>query len=219
MPTASLIGTGTTWKYLDDNTDPAAGSASKNSWAAPAFDDSAWKQAVSGFGVKNGQLTAVGPYTPATKLEHYINGTAYPAVPTYFFRTTFELDAGVAEQLESASASIVYDDAVRVYVNGEKVANFRDGDVDDALETNQQYAGENGGNPVTGDFEVPGALLQDGTITIAIALYQDRSTSSDAYFDLTSFTLNAKAPGSGDGGGSVVVAATPAPSTPTQPVR
>jgi len=111
-------------------------------------------------------LGAVGPYTPVTKLDHYINGTSQPAIPTYFFRTTFTLDTGVADQLEAAVGNIVYDDAVRIYVNGEKVANFRDGRVDDTLESNLQYAGENGGNPVESSFTVPADLLHDGVAAV-----------------------------------------------------
>lgn len=196
VPTASLIGTGTNWNYLDDNTDPAEGTADKNSWTAPEFDDSAWKSAPSGFGAKRNELTSVGGYTPATKLEHYIDGVAAPTIPTYFLRTTFELEAGVAEQLTSATSTIVYDDAVRVYVNGERVANFSDGRVDDSLDTNLQYAGDSNGNPVSSAFTFDGELLQDGENTIAVALHQDRESSSDIYFDMTELTLNeAFAPG------------------------
>lgn len=209
IPTTPVISTGTTWKYLDTNIDPSAGDADRNSWAAPGFDDGAWKQAASAFGVKNNALGAVGPYTPVTKLDHYINGTSQPAIPTYFFRTTFTLDTGVADQLEAAVGNIVYDDAVRIYVNGEKVANFRDGRVDDTLESNLQYAGENGGNPVESSFTVPADLLHDGANTVAVALYQDRAASSDAYFDVDSLTFTPKADDEEEPGGdpTVVVAA------------
>src|SRR5690606_9541989 len=120
VPTAPLITTGTVWNYLDDNTDPAAGATSTDAWTTPEFDDSVWSQAPSGFGVKNNALADIGPYPTATKLNHYIDGTKKPTVPTYFFRTSFTIDPGVTELLGSASATIVYDDAVRVYVNGER---------------------------------------------------------------------------------------------------
>lgn len=192
VPTTSLIGTGTTWKYLDDNTDPAVGAGDKNAWTAESFDDSGWKSAPSGFGVKNNQLAAVGPFTPATKLEHYIDGTAKPTIPAYFFRTTFELADGVAAKLASASGTVIYDDAVRIYVNGQRVAGLNDARVDDSLPTNLQYAGNSGGDPVTGNFSVDAALLHDGTNTISVALHQDRDSSSDAYFDMPQLTLTAK---------------------------
>ncbi len=204
VPTASLIGSGTTWKYLDDHTDPAATAENRNAWTNEDFDDTTWKSAPSGFGVKNNQLAAVGPYTPATQLGHYINGSSAPTIPTYFFRTTFELADGVAAQLASASGTVVYDDAVRVYVNGQRVAALNDERVDDSLPTNLQYAGNSAGNPVVSDFSVDAALLHDGTNTVSVALYQDRESSSDAYFDMPRFALAAKSePGTP---GEVVVA-------------
>ena len=215
VPATSLIGTGTTWKYLDDNADPAADAENRNAWTAESFNDSEWKSAQSGFGVKNNQLAAVGPFTPATKLEHYIDGSAKPTIPTYFFRTSFQLADGVAAQLASASGTVVYDDAVRIYVNGQRVAGLNDARVDDSLPTNLQYAGNSGGDPVTGNFSVDAALLHDGTNTISVALYQDRESSSDAYFDMPQFTLTAKSE-PGTPGEVVVAAPTRVILTPTE---
>lgn len=190
IPAGSLIETGTTWKFLDDNTDPSPGTEQKHAWATPAFDDSAWQQGKSGFGAKNNTLTSVGGHTPNTKLEHYIDGESSPTIPTYFFRTTFELETGVSELLDSATGTITYDDAIRVFVNGEKVAGFVDERVDDTLDTNLQYAGDSNGSPLTSTFSVDGELLRDGVNTVAVALYQDREKSSDIYFDMPGFTLN-----------------------------
>lgn len=197
VPTTPLVGTGTTWKYLDDNTDPAAdptaapGTPVQNlhSWAAPTFDDSLWKSGPGGFGVKNNQLVAIGPHLPQTKLEHYIDGVAKPTVPTYFFRTTFTLDAGVAAQVASMQGRVLYDDGLRVFVNGQLAGKFSDERVDDALGTNLQYAGAGKSDPIDEAFSFDGSLLRDGLNTVAVALYQDRSSSSDAYFDLTELTL------------------------------
>ena len=213
VPTDSLLSTGATWKYLDDNTDPASGSDDRNSWTAAAFDDSAWKSAPSAFGVKSNKLEPVSGYMPATKLEHYIDGSSAPTVPTYFFRTSFEIPEGVTPEIRSASATAIYDDALRVFVNGEPVANFVDDRVDDTLPSNLQYAGASGGSPVTSTFTIDPELLLDGENTIAVALYQDRETSSDAYFDITSLTLTPKpAPGED---GVIVAAPTRVILTPT----
>lgn len=215
VPAASLVSTGTAWKYLDTNVDPAAGNADRNAWTAPGYDDSAWPTAASGFGVKKNELAAVGPYMPATKLAHYIDGDSKNTVPTYFFRTTIELEAGVASEVDAVSASIIHDDAARVFINGQKVAGFLDARVDDASPSNLQYAGESKGDPVVSDFTVDPALLQDGTNTIAVAVYQDRETSSDAYFDMTKLQLSPK---TDEGGGTdpVVAAPTRVILTPTE---
>src|SRR5690606_3087985 len=59
------------------------------------------------------------------------------------------------------------------------------------------------GDPVKSDFVIPADALVDGENTIAVALYQDRDSSSDAYFDLPSLTLT-PIPPSSEGG--VVIA-------------
>ncbi|MBC9955297.1 metallophosphoesterase [Leucobacter sp. cx-42] len=192
LPTAPLVTTGTEWHYLDTAVDPSAGGADRNSWTAPDFADDAWAVAPGAFGVKGNKLAAVGPYTPKTKLQHYINDTAAPTVPTYFFRTSFELAEGAAAQIGAVKSEVIYDDALRVYVNGEKVAGFVDERVDDANPSNLQYAGNSAGDPAKSTFAIDPALLHDGTNTIAVALYQDRESSSDAYFDMTSLTLQPK---------------------------
>ncbi|GAA1323986.1 fibronectin type III domain-containing protein [Leucobacter albus] len=219
VPKNSLIETGTKWKYLDTNVDPAAGAADRNAWAAPGFDDSAWPTAPSGFGVKKNELGAVGPYTPATKLSHYIDGNAKNTVPTYFFRTTVELEAGVAAEVGKVAATIIHDDAARVFVNGQKVVGLLDARVDDSLPSNLQYAGDSKGDPVVSEFTIDPALLRDGTNTIAVALYQDRESSSDAYFDLPKLELTAKGDAGTEPGGDtdpVVAAPTRVILTPTE---
>ncbi|PIJ01804.1 metallophosphoesterase [Leucobacter sp. OLCS4] len=194
VPNAPLVSTGTTWKYLDDNTDPARGDANLRVWTTPNYDDGSWKSAPTGFGVKNNALVPVGPFTPVTKLNHYIDGTAKPTIPTYFFRTTFSLDQGVAKQIESLASTVVYDDALVVWVNGTKVATFEGDRITET--TNLEYAGSGKGDPQTSTFSVDGKLLHDGTNTIAVALHQDRDSSSDAYFDMPSLTaVKSAAPG------------------------
>ncbi|WP_411731018.1 fibronectin type III domain-containing protein [Paeniglutamicibacter sp.] len=179
--------TDTTWQYLDDGTDPAAGSTELRSWIAPGFDDSAWKSAKGSFGAKNGTLSAVGPHTPATLLNHYLDGAAAPTVPTYFFRTTFELGQGAAAEVGSIIGDVVHDDALAVWINGTKVAGFLD---ERATGTkNQEYAGTSNGDPVANTFHADPELLVDGINTVAIALYQDRETSSDIYLDVPSIRL------------------------------
>ena len=63
-----------------------------------------------------------------------------------------------------------------------------------------QYAGVSNGDPVTSTFTIDPALLRDGANTIAVAVYQDRESSSDIYFDMPEFTLSAEAgPGTDPG--------------------
>ena len=187
VPTGSLITGDTAWHYLDDGTDPSPAPAALRDWTLPAFDDSAWKTAPGSFGAKNGKLGAVGPQTPKTLLNHYLDGVKAPTVPTYFFRTTFELEAGVAEQVAALQSTVTYDDALIVWINGTEVARYVDGRITDT--TNVEYAGDSNGDPLTSTFSAEGALLHDGTNTIAVSLFQDRATSSDIFFDMSSLTL------------------------------
>ncbi|WP_217177062.1 hypothetical protein [Streptomyces sp. AC495_CC817] len=187
VPTGSVITADTAWHYLDDGSDPSPQPAALRAWTLPEYDDSSWKTAPGSFGAKKGALQPVGPYTPKTLLNHYIDKTAAPAVPTYFFRTTFELGEGVAEKVSSLSGSVTYDDALVVWINGTEVARFVDGRITDT--TNLEYAGAAAGDPATSTITAKGDVLRDGTNTIAVALYQDRETSSDIYYDMTELKL------------------------------
>lgn len=71
------------WKYLDDNTDPAAGSEDRTSWTAEDFDDSAWKTAAGPFGSKRGEAELESGYTANTVLNGCDGSNDYYA---YFFR-------------------------------------------------------------------------------------------------------------------------------------
>lgn len=182
---ATLISTAaTTWKYLDNNTEPCP-TTDLNAWTGTGFDDSAWKSGTGGFGAKRGTSSIAGG-TINTLLNQYIDPAAASKVdvPTFFFRSSFELSASQLSELATLTGSVSYDDAIRIYVNGTKVANFFD-DRATSTSTNLQYAGVSNGDPVTSDFTVPSSAVHAGTNTVAVALYQDREESSDIYFDLS----------------------------------
>lgn len=187
-PATFLDTASTVWSYSDDASDPSAGAGDRLGWTQQAFDDSAWKTGSGSFGAKNGKATGIGPYTANTLLNQYIDGSAAPDVPTYHFRSDFELSDEQLAGLDSLQGSIVYDDAVQIFVNGTKVAGFVDEQVEAAPEAsrNQMYAGASAGDPASSTFSVPASALVAGENTVAIALYQDRATSSDIYLDLAS---------------------------------
>lgn len=187
LPATLLDTASTTWRYSDDNSDPARGDADRLVWAKAGYDDSAWKSAKGAFGAKNGKATGIGANFPiGTLLNQYIDGVAAPDVKTYHFRSSFDLSAEQLGAVSGLGATITYDDAIQVFVNGSKVAGFVDSAVEAAPEAqrNLMYAGANGGDPVTSTFTIPASALSAGTNTVAIALYQDRATSSDIYLDV-----------------------------------
>ncbi len=190
LPQTFLSTAATTWSYSDDNTDPAAGSPDRLSWTGAAYDDSTWKSATGAFGAKNGQPTGIGSGFPITTLlNQYIDGSTVD-VPTFHFRTSFDIDADQLADISGLSATVTYDDALQVFVNGEKVAGFIDDAVEAAPENerNLMYAGNSGGDPVTSTFTIDADDLVAGENTVAVALHQDRATSSDIYFDFSSLT-------------------------------
>jgi hypothetical protein len=186
----TFIGTSaTTWSYSDNNTDPAAGSADRTSWTTGSFNDAAWKTATGAFGAKNGAATGIGSSFPITTLlNQYINTTSTPDVKTYHFRTSFDLTADQLAEISGLSGEIVFDDAVQVFANGDKVAGYVDDKVEAApeAERNLMYAGASGGDPATQTITIGAEDLKVGENTIAVALYQDRDTSSDIYFNFKS---------------------------------
>jgi hypothetical protein len=187
-----LLTASATWRYSENNTDPAAGNPDRLVWTYAGYDDSAWKSASGPFGAKSGSATpSLGSGFPvSTVLNQYIDPTATSKVdvPTMHFRSSFNVDPADLAGLSGLTGTVVYDDAVQIFVNGAKVAGFVDDRVESVpdSEKNLTYAGESGGNPVTSTFTVPTAALHGGTNTIAIALYQDRPTSSDLYLNLVS---------------------------------
>ena len=190
--TVNLIDTASsTWKYSDNNTDPAAGDADRLVWTKDGFDDSAWKSGKGSFGAKSGKTTGFsGGFVANTLLNQYISGTAAPNVATYHFRNSFELSGDQLSGIAGLSGTVVYDDAAQVFVNGIQVAGYQDERVVAAsdAERNLTYAGNGKDAPLTSTFTVPVTALKSGVNTIAVAVYQDRDTSSDIYFDMKSLT-------------------------------
>lgn len=199
----TLIDTASTdWRYHDAPADPA-GDGPIYSWAASGYDDASWKQAKGSFGALRGAHASVGGNDVTTLLTQYKPDTS-TNVETFFFRTDVAITAGELEATEGLEATVRFDDALAVFVNGERVVGFVDERFDEA-KGNMQYVGNGGGSPIVRSFTIDPALLIEGHNTIAVALYQDRDTSSDLYFDFEELELVA-----GDGSGA------PGPQDPTR---
>src|SRR5690606_31238941 len=94
----------------------------------------------------------------STLLTQYISGTTTD-VPTFHFRSTFAVPAEELAEIGSLTGTITHDDAVQVFVNGQKVAGVSDDKVETAPENQRNliYAGVSAGDPVTSTFTVPAA--------------------------------------------------------------
>jgi len=194
----TLVSTATTtWSYLDDNTDPAAGLADRTAWTAEGFSTAAWKTGKGAFGAKRGSATSgtateVGgtSYPVTTLLNQYIDGSSTPDVPAFFFRTPLSITQAQLDSWSTVTASLKYDDAVTVYVNGTRVAGFDDG----SITANLQYGGSNADQPKSETFTIPTSALHAGTNTLAVEVHQGRQDSSDIYLDFTSLVAATAAP-------------------------
>lgn len=180
-----LVNLQTVWRYLDDNTDPAVDSGERTAWTTTEFDDSSWKTNqgyLAKFGAKSGALANLGGgLIPTVLLNHYIE-SSNETVPAYFFRTEFELES-VPDEIE-LTATVKYDDALIIYVNGKKVTAFYE--PSGGFESNLSYGGSNATAPIEETFKVPLSYLREGTNIVAVELHQSTNTSSDIYFEMSS---------------------------------
>ena len=189
-----LIDLNTTWKFIDDNTDPATGLGSLDAWTDVNFNDGAWKTGKGPFGNKDGQKTSpiyVSP-TPSTLLNLKRPDKESQSVKTYFFRTEFTINNLNALSDYNALAFEVYaNDAVVIYVNGTKVCDSR---VETSTTTNLYYSS---GNWQQSEFKV---LLSDigglreGKNVVSVQLHNKSSSSNDVYFAMPRLDLVAYNP-------------------------
>lgn len=188
--TTGLISTAeTTWRYVDDGLDPAAGLPDRTDWTDPEFDDAAWKTATGSFGAKGGELVSVSGFLPNTLLSQYKSGGT-TNIETFFFRTDVTVPAGGLDGVAAMDAAIRYDDAAIVYVNGDRVAGFDA----DSINANLQYGGSNADVPKLAEFTIPADAFVEGENTVAVELHQGRASSSDIYFDFVSLDPSDDAP-------------------------
>ena len=172
-----VISSSTTWKYLDNNTDPAAGLSSLDAWTKPGFNDSSWKSGKGPFGYNYNE-------TPNTSLKFYKSGSSGDVIPTYFFRTTFTLTN--AEQYNKIIIRATIDDSFAVYINGTKIADTR---TSTNSSTNIFYSGGENYYYISFCFREGQGLLKNGENTVAVQLHNERSSSSDVFMSLYDMTI------------------------------
>ncbi|MBC1936493.1 hypothetical protein HCA69_08965 [Listeria grandensis] len=172
------------WKYWDQGTYPG------DTWRDQTFNDTAWKlgKGALGYNPKNAEIK--------------INTTiSYGAVedkkyPVYFFRKNFEVKG--ADKYLRANLALKADDSAVIYVNGNEVKRVR---LADGAINFGDYSGQQSADAVEYEGIKLGAIpLKEGTNTIAVAVFQQKGTSSDVTFDaeLTGFTTPEEVAADGD---------------------
>ena len=188
--TKKIIDENTQWQYLDDGTDPAASLGSKTAWTGADFNDGAWKKAAGKFGAKRGQLVSFDGFTPTVLLNQYKADEEKFDIPTYFFRTKVNIKNKA--DITSITGTLFHDDAVRVFLNGHVIKS-----VDMPSEekgNNLYYAGVSAGAPKQADINLSKEdvekYIKEGDNIISVELHNDRSDSSDIYFEFTNLNVN-----------------------------
>ncbi|MGF0101153.1 fibronectin type III domain-containing protein [Bariatricus sp. SGI.019] len=180
----TIVDANTQWQYRDDNQAPADG------WKTSETVTETWKTAAGSFGAKNGVIADFGGgCTPKTLLNQYIEGTSND-IPVYYFRKTFDLEDPTIVQ--SVTGSLLYDDAVTVYINGVRIAGYDDGSFDE-----NGYGGSNASAPKTGEInftEIAALNLKGTGNVVSVELHNGRPSSSDVYLDFQSLTFGTAVP-------------------------
>ena len=177
----------TVWKYLDNNTDPADGYDNLNAWTDKDFNDSAWKSASGSFGNKSGSLQTIfigsdNGFTPSVLINLNDGTSGSGNYKTYFFRTKVTVDS--LDDLYAFSVELNADDAAVVYFNGKIVIDTRV-TVNDT--TNLYYSSSTKQiYRYWFDADEAKEFLSAGENTVAVALHNSDSSSSDVLFDFSS---------------------------------
>lgn len=192
----NLLNDQSTWKYLDDGTDPANGLPKRTDWTQPAFNDSSWSTGKESFGALKGTAGPLsGGVTPATVLKQYRdNGVNKEA---FFFRTTFTVSEADLQANDMVQGILSYDDAATIYLNGQRITGFHDTGIafpEEGANRNLQFGGSNQGSPLATEFRFPSSQLKAGENTLAVELHQGSKSSSDVYFALHDLSLGKGVP-------------------------
>ena len=161
----SLVASGSSWKYLDDGSDPGT------AWRAPGFDDSAWPSGMAQLGYGDDDEATTVNRGPADD----------PYITTYFRRTFAVLNAS---QYLALRLQLLRDDGAVVYLNGIEVcrSNMSAGPIE---YTTLAAANVSGSEEDTfTDYDLPAGLLVEGDNTLAAEVHQVSTSSSDISFDL-----------------------------------
>ncbi len=164
---ATVLDAGQTWRYHFDDANPLA-----TGWAAPTFDDSAWKSGAAPLGWGDDSIVTTILVDGQTR-----------ALASYYRRTVTlaSVDPAATYRLTTRA-----DDGIVVYVNGTEVgrANMPDGTVTPNTYAKSAVSTSTAvGAPVT--IEIPRSLLKAGANMIAAEVHSNYRSAKNQSFDAT----------------------------------
>lgn len=156
---------GASWRYLDDGSNPGT------LWRNPGFDDSGWPSGPAQLGYGEGD--------EATSLSA---GEDEDRHVTTYFRHAF--DVADPNAISSCRLSVLRDDGIVIYLNGNEVAreNITSGTVLSNTEARNAVSGSAEDEILTFAVE-PGLLVEVNNI-LAVEVHQEEAESPDMSFDL-----------------------------------
>ncbi len=162
---ATLVATGSTWRYRDTGVAPGGG------WRLSTFDDSTWRDGPAQLGYGDGDEQTVVSYGPSSSNK----------LITTWFRHTFDIVDPT--RISSLSLGLRRDDGAVVSLNGTEVArsNMPSG----AITPTTRATTWNTSEAAFFAFAVSSSLLVTGPNTLAVEIHQADPTSSDISFDLS----------------------------------
>lgn len=156
-----LISKGASWRYYYSSNAAGLG------WNSLTYSDQSWSQG-------NAQL-GYGDKGEVTVLDYGNYNNKYP---TAYFRKVIQL-SDLANK-SSFRLNIFADDGAVVYVNGQELArlNMPAGSI-----SYNTYA-SSANNGLNAEYEIPRAMLNEGSNLVAVEVHQATANSSDLIFDL-----------------------------------
>lgn len=152
------------WMYYDQ------GSLDGKTWQSESYNTSGWRtgQAPLGYG-KSGCNTTLSYGTNSNSKR-----------PTYYFRTTLNLDSAPSAS-DIFTLDYTVDDGLIIYVNGTEAGRYN---MPSGSVYYSTYATTNAqDNPDSGTMTLNANLFRQGQNTIAVEVHNNSATSSDIYWD------------------------------------
>jgi len=164
--TTTLLAAGSSWRYWDKGTAPAA------SWIRQDFNDSDWSAGPAILGYGGDRETTVVDFGPDSNRKYV----------TTWFRRTFVVED--PSRLANVRIGLLRDDGAAVYLNGS--ALLRDNVPNGTLTATTLASSTTSGNEELTYYphDVPATRLVRGTNLFAVEIHQSSLTSSDIAFDL-----------------------------------
>lgn len=161
----SIIGYGSSWKYLDNGTNQGT------AWRATAFNDAAWASGNAQLGYGDGDEATVVSFGPNASQKY---------ITTYFRKSITVANPSL---FTSITLSIRRDDGAVVYINGTERfrTNMPTGTISYTTRASTDAADD--GNTAQ-NITLASSVLAAGNNVIAVEIHQRSRTSSDITFDL-----------------------------------